>query len=316
MNWGIIKDKIQKGKLKIPLYGKLSFDGGDNRIIDYDIDNECTALEYIVIANKNRFMIKGKDIIYITISIFMLYLMYLTVWVIPITIKKNSSVDIGDITAIVIMLLTFGLLASTWKYANLTSKMLSEMRESRIHGAEPQVSIYLSPYLSLPEDKELIDNYYSKIIIRNVGQVSIIDPVLHFEYYAERGHLPRVSANAVCDEERNGAIKAQEEIILNWDCFKINIEAYCNNHEKEHPFTILRLRFRDAFGQQYSLTQDYDLVEGLNPPHLSLQCEFISSPSGYRWRLAKGKLGIWVPGIIQTTFRLPLPRNNGQAFFG
>ncbi len=298
MDWKTKIAKIKQNKLKIDKVGKLSINNPRKRIVDVGPSNQDSALQFIVKTSNSLFYFKPILTILKILGVILLIVVFLYLtrnYYYQAFQQKNFTEIISSISSLAITFLTLGLLIVTGRYVKLTSHILQEMRDARILQSEPQVSIYIWPWLKDKEHLEQVYDYLSKVVIRNVGPVQIIDPSLHFEYFPDSGSQSITSGQSIGESnDKSGVVNPGEEITLLWGCQKESIKAYFKSDKKNKPFVILRLRYRDSYAQHYSITQDYDLLGNQEKPNLSMQCEFVSSPSCYRWRISPNGPDIWV----------------------
>lgn len=201
-------------------------------------------------------------------------------------------------SATAVILLTFGLLIATWRYANLTAQILLESRDARRSQSEPRIAAYMSPTLSKNTKAGTVGDYVAEVVVYNTGQCPAFVPALHFDHYpylndaGEPNRGGMASSLGLTDEQ---IFPAGHVIRTSWHCSVQEVHAYLADQEPKMPFVTLRLRFRDAEARVCSLTQDYGLLmsEKRDSGSLALRHEFVSTPAGYRTRRTDKFPGIW-----------------------
>lgn len=201
-------------------------------------------------------------------------------------------------SATAMILLTFGLLIATWRYANLTAQILIDSREARRSQSEPRIAVYMSPTLHKNPKPGTAGDYVAEVVVYNSGQCPAFVPTLHFVHYPylnEVGEPSRCGVASSIGLTDEHIFPAGHVARTSWHCFLQEVNAYLADQEPKLPFVTLRLRFRDAEARVSSLTQDYGLMmsEKRDSGLLALQHEFISTPAGYRTRRLDKFPGIW-----------------------
>lgn len=297
MDWKNRLERAQKRNSTVPQIGKTKVFSQKKRALDTGASNICSALDFITDIHTDTLKRKyffGTIVFFSVIACLFSFKVAYTHMFPDLIEFRDTQVIISTFLSFSTVLLTLGLLLVTWKYVNLTGRMLNEMRESRSYETEPLVSVYLWPWLRDKDHPEQVSDYLSKVVIRNVGKVPILDPSLHFEHFPPEGYQSCGSTQSVGDSDRAATIMPGEEITLLWGCSRESIAAYFKIPKPDQPFTVLRFRFRDQYSQHFSVTQDYLLFGNKESLNLSMQCEFISSPSEYRWRITPYGSDIWV----------------------
>ena len=203
-----------------------------------------------------------------------------------------SYASLGSSIAMVV--LTFGLLMATWRYASLTAVMVQEIRSGRQYESEPQVTMSLWPWLQADTNPETVSDYVSRVYIRNVGTVMALDPSLHYDMIDWDSGRHRGGVMSVGPGTEVGALRPGEQVVLDWWCTKETFELYGSNNSHSNPFVTLRLRYRDSWNRPCSLTQDYRVDGNEAPFLLTLSSEFVATPTQPRWRKSRDGRGFWV----------------------
>ena len=198
-------------------------------------------------------------------------------------------------TSFATVLLTFGLLAATWRYANLTASMLEEMRAGHRYEAEPQVTMSVWPWLEVEKDPKSVFDYITHVVVRNVGRVPILDLSLRDLMAPLQTGFSSGAGNIGPGDIVTTLLPGSETTTF-WGCMQQEIDEW---RERRHPsrraFVTLRLRYRDSWNRPCSVTQDYELGASEKPPfRITLKCEFVATPTTPRWRQATGRDGLWI----------------------
>lgn len=197
--------------------------------------------------------------------------------------------------SVAMVILTSGLLITTWKYTTLTARMLDEMRSQRQLESEPQITMSLWPWLDEDKNPKTVDDFISRIYIRNVGPVIALDPSLHYDMRDLESDRNKGGSMSVGSGTDVLSIKPGQEIVLRWGCTKEDLRQYDRGRDSTEPFVTLRLKYRDSWNRPCSITQDYRIGRSDKPPFmLTLMSEFVATASEPRWRTARDSFGIWV----------------------
>lgn len=290
----------------------------DGRIADLGPAFGPSGFDLITIQKKRTF-----NTVFLRYALLTLMLIIITGLVVAFILSTITFRGLGriiidhgaTIASIAMIFLTIGLLIVTRRYTITTVSMLTEMRETRKYESEPHLAIYVHPRLQKPQHEDAVDDLQTQILIRNVSNAPVIDPSLYFDHQTPvqmegiPGPSRTSSVSAIGTPHEVTVLQPGSEATVIWGCSRRECLEYSKIEDTEAPFVTLRVRFRDSYARILTITQDYGL-SGSNSenPHIYLQSEFVSTPTGTRWRGPYDRLSRQAGAVgVSIVLRKPKP---------